>query len=318
MKITKRQLRRIIRETGRPEHDAEARGMVASYRQGYNDAYRGPGYKKRGNREYLRGYQQGVADVEQGKPPPDGFRPARRIREAEGSTKKYDDDSALKGGQSKLPDALQKGIIDKTVDDREEREEEEREEKNESVQIIKRQLRRTIREMMRGPAAEMAAAAAETGAAGMAHRRDGLGKNITDVDFPIIVGYEGKSEIAYNQDELDDILDYVAPTHGSSGIPYSLDSISDLEPHSVPVGVGIEQLSAGKKIKITKSHLKRIIQETVLRENLNSAIEKALTMSDTKSINVVIEKVKEIVGDQYNDEQIAIAVEDSFDNAMGI
>ena len=65
----------------------------------------------------------------------------RIIREAEGSTKKYDDDSALKGGQSKLPDGLQKGIIDKTVEDREEREEEEREEKNET-------LRRNIRKIM--------------------------------------------------------------------------------------------------------------------------------------------------------------------------
>ncbi len=144
MKITRRQLRRIIRESswGRSEHDAEASGMVASYRQGYSDAYRGPGFKRRGgDPEYRRGYENGVADVEQGKPPPDDLRPARRIREAEGSTKKYDDDSALKGDQSKLPDGLQKGIIDKTVEDREEREEEEREEKTES-------LRRNIRKIM--------------------------------------------------------------------------------------------------------------------------------------------------------------------------
>ena len=149
MKITRRQLRRIIRESswGRSEHDAEASGMVASYRQGYSDAYRGPGFKRRGgDPEYRRGYENGVADVEQGKPPPDDLRPARRIREAEGSTKKYDDDSALKGDQSKLPDGLQKGIIDKTVEDREEREEEEREEKNESVRITRRQLRRIIKE----------------------------------------------------------------------------------------------------------------------------------------------------------------------------
>ena len=70
----------------------------------------------------------------------------RIIREAKGSTKKYDDDSALRGGQSKLPDGLQKGIIDKTVEDREEHEEEERKEKNESVRITRRQLRRIIRE----------------------------------------------------------------------------------------------------------------------------------------------------------------------------
>ena len=70
----------------------------------------------------------------------------RIIREAEGSTKKYDDDSALKGDQSKLPDGLQKSIIDKTVDDREEQEEEDKKEKNESLRITKRQLKRIIRE----------------------------------------------------------------------------------------------------------------------------------------------------------------------------
>jgi len=70
----------------------------------------------------------------------------RIIREAEGSTNKYDTDSALRGGQSTLPDVLQRGIIDKTVEDREDREEEDHEEKNESVRITKRQLRRIIKE----------------------------------------------------------------------------------------------------------------------------------------------------------------------------
>jgi len=73
----------------------------------------------------------------------------RIIREEKAKmSKKYDDDSALKGGQGKLPDALQKGIIDKTVEDREEHEEEEKEEKNESVKISKRQLKRFIRETL--------------------------------------------------------------------------------------------------------------------------------------------------------------------------
>ena len=49
----------------------------------------------------------------------------RIIREEAGSTSKYDDDSALKGDQSELPDSLQKGIIDKTVEDREEAESKE-------------------------------------------------------------------------------------------------------------------------------------------------------------------------------------------------
>lgn len=47
------------------------------------------------------------------------------IREEAGSTPKYDDDSALTGKQSELPDGLQKGIIDKTVEDREEAESKE-------------------------------------------------------------------------------------------------------------------------------------------------------------------------------------------------
>jgi len=62
-----------------------------------------------------------------------GYYEESEFWEAAGSTKKYDDDSALKGKQSELPDGLQKGIIDKTVEDREEREEEEKKEKNEGV-----------------------------------------------------------------------------------------------------------------------------------------------------------------------------------------
>jgi hypothetical protein len=76
------------------------------------------------------------------------------IREVKGSTKKYDEDSALKGGQSNLPDALQKGIIDKAVEDREDREEEDREERNESVKITKRHLRRIVKEELAGVSEE--------------------------------------------------------------------------------------------------------------------------------------------------------------------
>ena len=43
--------------------------------------------------------------------------------EAAKSTKKYNDDSALKGDQDELPDELQKGIIDKAVEDRDEKKE---------------------------------------------------------------------------------------------------------------------------------------------------------------------------------------------------
>ena len=151
MKITKKQLRRIIRETGRSEHGAEASGMLKSYNAGYRDAFRSPGRKRVGsNREYKRGYEKGLEDAKRGVRPPDDDNPGRgRMREADGSTKKYDDDSALKGDQSKLPDGLQKGIIDKTVEDREEQEEKAKEDKNESImRITKRQLKRMIRESL--------------------------------------------------------------------------------------------------------------------------------------------------------------------------
>jgi len=66
----------------------------------------------------------------------------RIIREEKAkSTKKYDDDSALKGGQSELPDSLQKGIIDKTVEERE-----EEEKKDETMRIKYSHLRKIIRE----------------------------------------------------------------------------------------------------------------------------------------------------------------------------
>ena len=63
----------------------------------------------------------------------------------------------------------------------------------------------------------------------IAHPRHDLGKNIADADFPIVVGYGDRSEIAYNQDELDDILDMITGGPGSStNIPYSLDSLEDI------------------------------------------------------------------------------------------
>ena len=85
------------------------------------------------------------------------------------------------------------------------------------MKVTKRQLRSIIKEEI-------------------AHPRDNLGSNAADVEFPIAVGYEGKSEIAYDQDELDDILDDIAPR----GIKYSLDSLEDMEPSDRPAGAAIE------------------------------------------------------------------------------
>jgi hypothetical protein len=91
------------------------------------------------------------------------------------------------------------------------------------------------------------------------------------VEFPIVVGYkisgQDQSEIAYNQDELDDILDMITPGPGSKAdLPYSLDSLADLEPGDRPMGAEIEQLAAGKKMRITKRQLRRIIRESMRDE----------------------------------------------------
>ena len=60
----------------------------------------------------------------------------RIIREEKAKmTKKYDEDPALKGDQDELPDALQKGIIDK-----------KKKKKNESTRVTKGQLRKIIRQ----------------------------------------------------------------------------------------------------------------------------------------------------------------------------
>jgi len=167
MKITIEQIRRIIREASR--YTSVERGMAGSYQAGYKDGEAGAPPKKTKDPEYLRGYEKGVDSTHIDLERFDKYSEVRRqddyedtspswyddeagyetladkkfadsqIREVDGFTKKYDDDSALKGKQSKLPDALQKGIIDKTVEDREE--DEEKEVKNES-------LRRRIREII--------------------------------------------------------------------------------------------------------------------------------------------------------------------------
>jgi len=75
--------------------------------------------------------------------------------EAAKVSKKYDDDSALTGDQDELPDPLQKGIIDKTVEDREKN-------KNESmIRFTKKQFMRILKEEMALAQKEQPAPAAE-------------------------------------------------------------------------------------------------------------------------------------------------------------
>ena len=102
------------------------------------------------------------------------------------------------------------------------------------MEITKKQLRRIIKERV-GSGQHMSEPA---------HRRSGLGKNVADVDFPIVVRYAGKSEVLYDEESLDGFLDYLRP-----GTPYSLDSLADLEPQDNPVGRGIEMYGEGRVLK---------------------------------------------------------------------
>lgn len=99
----------------------------------------------------------------------------------------------------------------------------------------------------------------------LAHPRDNLGKNIADVEFPIVVGYESKSEIAYNQEELDDILDDIAPR----GVPYSLDSLEDVEAEDIPVGARIDQMES---FQLCKASLKEMIKNSVRASVLEQVV----------------------------------------------
>ena len=104
------------------------------------------------------------------------------------------------------------------------------------MKITKRQLRRLIRERVAG-GHHMSEPA---------HPRSNLGKNIADAEFPILVRYLGKSEIVYDQDTLDDLLDYLTR---ENNIAYSLDSLDDVEAFDTPAGAGIERYAEGRVLK---------------------------------------------------------------------
>jgi hypothetical protein len=73
--------------------------------------------------------------------------------------------------------------------------------------------------------------------------REELEAKVPNSEFPVRVGYQGRSEDVYNQDALDALLDYLV----DNGVPYSIDKTSDLEPEQVSVGADIEQLGESEK-----------------------------------------------------------------------
>ncbi len=112
----------------------------------------------------------------------------RIIREeAAKSTKKYDDDSALKGDQDELPDELQKGIIDKTVEDRE---------KNESkYYFTRRQLIHVLREEMTAAAQEPV----ELDSQGLADVIGSIVQDLATQEEPRTMGDGGHARMAKQQ-----------------------------------------------------------------------------------------------------------------------
>ncbi len=94
----------------------------------------------------------------------------------------------------------------------------------------------------------------------VAHPRGSGAVSTGELEFPVVVSYEGSSEIAYDQSELDDILDDIAPVLGDDpGIPYALDALADVEAEDMPVGLEIEQYGEG--MKVSKRRLQAIIKE---------------------------------------------------------
>ena len=120
------------------------------------------------------------------------------------------------------------------------------------MKITRKQLRKIIKEEWR-PHSAM-----DIGGKSLpAHPREDLGKNIADVDFPIVVGYEGKSEVVYDQDSLDELLDYLTR---ENDIAYSLDSLEDAGIKDIPVGRDIEMYGES----LNKKQIRKIIRETVM------------------------------------------------------
>lgn len=111
MKITRAMIRRIIREQEEeklPETPAEVETVEGAWAGGENlelDVDYSKASTDEPNVASPEVLELVVAEVR------------RRLREEAKTTKKYDDSKHLKGDQDELPDQLQKGIIDKALEE---------------------------------------------------------------------------------------------------------------------------------------------------------------------------------------------------------
>ena len=182
----------------------------------------------------------------------------------------------------------------------------------EELEIVVAEVRRRIQEMQ-------------------AHPRSGDLKQPRpgETDFPAIVGYsingQPQSEIVYNDEELTQVLDYLAPLSPSAKqIPYSIDSLSDVEAGDIPVGAEIEQYMEGKDqnkdgkndfedVKIARmrasgmsdSEIKKkhpeLFKESALRRRLRRAIKEAViaegSMDANKQVFQLLSRDYDVVSD---------------------
>jgi len=158
MKITKRQLKRIVRESqwgnftgGAAPLDEPMRDSgqvpVKQLKQLW-DIFTDMGKSAKDILAMPEFAEAGITDpiqLEEGAMKITKRQLRRIIREAKGSTGEYDDDSALKGKQSNLPDALQRSIINKVVKDRDLDEEDLDETDEITVKTTEQKLRKLIR-----------------------------------------------------------------------------------------------------------------------------------------------------------------------------
>ena len=113
-----------------------------------------------------------------------------------------------------------------------------------------------------------------------AHPRGDLGMNVANVKFPVVVSYElngeDQSEVAYDREELDELIDYLNPmTAGGEAIPYSLNALDDKEPMTAPAGRGIEQYMEAKEQKDQNSDGKNDFEDVKIARMKASGMTKA-------------------------------------------
>jgi len=200
--------------------------------------------------------------------------------EAAKSTKKYDDDSALQGDQDELPDALQKGIIDKTVEDRE---------KNEShheskIRFTRRQLAKMLREEMELVQDDESSVLDADGLAGVI---GDIVQSLTDEE-PLVMGDGGRARMAKQQ------LQQIASTAQSLH-----DKLNDDD--EIPEWTQSNIAVAEDNIDAIADHLgyKMDVQEARLREQDD---EKMSSSDFVKAMKGDLSDMMKAVPDAMNDE----------------